>query len=245
MVRTISVFGLTESAIERHLTLFKQLFPQFKLEMTSKFPVTYLSLYTDKPNIAQLKNSVVEAIEWISRKLGNHVYSVSGQSMEQVVGRLLYENNATLAVAESCTGGLIANLLTDVAGSSVYFLFSAVTYSNQAKMNILKVQAQTLEKHGAVSDQIAAEMAHGARTSVDATYGLATSGIAGPGGGTDDKPVGTVCIGLATPSSVAGHRFYFPHENRRMSKHIFAVAALNLLRTELMGAKQPTSHPQS
>ena len=142
-----------------------------------------------------------------------------------------------IATAESCTGGLIANLLTDVPGRSQYFLFSAVTYSNPAKMKILKVQAQTLDRNGAVSQQTAGEMAHGARNSVDATYGLATSGIAGPGGGTDDKPVGTLCIGLATPSSVAGHRFYFSHANRRMNKHIFAVAALNLLRTELLRAK--------
>jgi nicotinamide-nucleotide amidase len=244
LVGTISIFGLPEPAIDCQLTQFKQLFPQFILGISLKFPEIHLKLYTGKPNIAQLKNSAAEAIEWIYRKLGNHVFSVSGQSMAQVVGRLLVENNATLAVAESCTGGLIANLLTDVAGSSEYFLFSAVTYSNQAKMNILKVQAQTLARHGAVSDQIAGAMACGARSSVDATYGLATSGIAGPGGGTDDKPVGTVCIGLATPSSVAGHRFYFPHESRRMSKHIFAVAALNLLRTELLRATPPTSHLQ-
>ena len=245
LVGTISIFGLPEPAIDRQLTQFKQLFPQFILKISLKFPETHLKLYTGKPNIAQLQNSAAEATKWISRKLGNHVFSVSGQSMEQIVGRLLYENNATLAVAESCTGGLIANLLTDVPGSSEYFLFSAVTYSNQAKMKILKVQTQTLAKHGAVSDQVAGEMAHGARHSVDATYGLATSGIAGPGGGTDDKPVGTVCIGLATPSSVAGHRFYFPHENRKMSKHIFAVAALNLLRTELLRATQSTSHLQT
>ena len=101
-------------------------------------------------------------------------------------------------------------------------------------MNILNIRAQTLARHGAVSTQTAAEMAQGARDSVDATYGLATSGIAGPGGGRDDKPVGTVCIGLATPSSVDAHRFYFPNNNRRMNKHIFAVAALNLLRIELL-----------
>ena len=157
--------------------------------------------------------------------------------MEQVVAKLLQQNNATLAVAESCTGGLIANLLTDIPGSSEFFLLSAVTYSNPAKMNILNIRAQTLDRHGAVSTQTAAEMAQGARNSVDATYGLATSGIAGPGGGTDDKPVGTVCIGLATPSSVDARRFYFPNDNRRMKKHIFAVTALNLLRAELLRAK--------
>jgi nicotinamide-nucleotide amidase len=245
LVGTISIFGLPEPAIDRQLTQFNQFFPQFILGISLKFPEIHLKLYTSKPNIAQLQNSVAQATKWVCRKLGNHVVSLSGESMEQVVGRLLYENNATLAVAESCTGGLIANLLTDVPGSSDYFLFSAVTYSNQAKMKILKVQAQTLAKHGAVSDQIAGEMADGARNSVDSTYGLATSGIAGPGGGTDDKPAGTVCIGLATPSSVAGHRFYFPHVNRKMSKYIFAIAALNLLRIELLRAKPAASHLDS
>ncbi len=151
------------------------------------------------------------------------------------MGRLLCEKNATLAVAESCTGGLIANMLTDVPGSSDYFLLSAVTYANQAKMKILNVNAETLARNGAVSEQTAGEMALGAKNIIDATYGLATSGVAGPGGGTDGKPVGTLCIGLATPSSVSGHRFNFTDHNRRVNKHIFAMAALDLLRKELLG----------
>jgi nicotinamide-nucleotide amidase len=235
-VRTISIFGLTESVTAEQLTQFKQWFPQFKLGIESKFPEIRVKLYASGSETDKLKDSAAEAIEWVCRKLGNHVFSGAGQSMEQVVGMLLHEKNATLAVAESCTGGLIANLLTDVPGSSDYFLFSAVTYANQAKMKILDVKAETLERHGAVSEQIASEMARGAKHIVDATYGLATSGVAGPGGGTDDKPVGTVCIGLATPLSVSGHRFNFPDHNRRMNKHIFAITALDLLRKELLGA---------
>ena len=239
LVRTISVFGLTESAIAGQLTQFKQLFPHFKLGIASNFPEIQLKFYADKPNIAQLPNSAAEAIAWICRKLGSHVFSDSGQSMEQVVGRLLYEKNATLAVAESCTGGLIASMLTDVPGSSDYFLLSAVTYANQAKLKILNVSPATLARNGAVSEQTAGEMARGAKRIVSATYGLATSGIAGPGGGTDDKPVGTVCIGLATPLSASGYRFNFPGHNRRVNKYIFAIAALDLLRKELLRA---TSH---
>jgi nicotinamide-nucleotide amidase len=234
VVGTLSIFGLTESEITRQLVQFPQLFPQFKLVVSSKFPEAHVMLFTGKPNIPQLANSATAAMEWICGIMGNHVISASGQTTEQIVGRQLNENHATLAVAESCTGGLIANLLTDVPGSSEYFLFSAVAYSNSAKVNILKVRAQTLAKHGAVSKQTAAEMAQGARNSIGATYGLSTSGIAGPGGGTDDKPVGTVCIGLATPSSVDGHRYYFPQNSRSMNKHIFAAAALNLLRIELL-----------
>jgi nicotinamide-nucleotide amidase len=234
-MKTISVFGLTESVITEQLIQFKQLFAKFKLEIVSKFPEIHVKLHADIPNIEELKNSAEEANEWICRKLGNHVYSDIGQSMEQVVGRLLCEKNATLAVAESCTGGLIANMLTDVPGSSDYFLLSAVTYANQAKMKILNVNAETLARNGAVSEQTAGEMALGVKNIIAATYGLATSGVAGPGGGTDDKPVGTLCIGLATPSSVSGHRFNFTDHNRRVNKHIFAMAALDLLRKELLG----------
>jgi nicotinamide-nucleotide amidase len=235
--RTISVFGLSELATGEHLTEFKQLFPQFKLEIRTKFPEIQVNFYASGPDTDQLKDSLEDAVQWVCQRLGNYVFSDSGLSMEQVVGMLLHEKNATLAVAESCTGGLIADLLTDVPGSSNYFLFSAVAYANQAKIKILDVKVETLESHGAVSKQTASEMARGAKNIVDATYGLATSGIAGPGGGTDDKPVGTVCIGLATPLSVTGHRFTFAHHTRRMNKHIFAITALDLLRKELLRVK--------
>jgi len=237
LMRTISVCGLTESDILEHLTQFKQLFPLLKLGIESNFPEIHVKLYALNSNIAKLKDCAVEAIGWIGRKLGNHVFSDTGQSMEQAVGTMLYEKNATLAVAESCTGGLIANLLTDVPGSSDYFLISAVTYANQAKIKILDVNADTLARNGAVSEQTASEMARGAKNIVGATYGLATSGIAGPGGGTEDKPVGTVCIGLATPLSTTGHRFNFSDHNRRLNKHIFSITALDLLRKELLCAK--------
>ena len=235
-LKTISVFGLTESDVAKQLTQFKQLFPQFKLEIESKFPEIHLKIYTGQPDGDGFEDSLETVVAWVYRKLGQHVYSDTGQSMQQVVGALLSEKNATLAVAESCTGGLIANLLTDVPGSSDYFLFAAVTYANQAKMKILEVTADTLASNGAVSEQTAREMARGAKKVVDATYGLATSGIAGPGGGTDDKPVGTLCIGLATPLSTTGHRFNFGDLNRSLNKQIFAITALDLLRKELLNA---------
>ena len=117
--------------------------------------------------------------------------------MQAIIGELLNKQSATLALAESCTGGLLANWLTHVAGSSEYFLFSGVTYANQAKIDVLGVRRSTLEVHGAVHEQTALEMAEGARRVAGATYGLSTSGIAGPDGGSAEKPVGTVCIGLA------------------------------------------------
>jgi nicotinamide-nucleotide amidase len=236
-IRTISVFGLTESGTREHLSEFGEQFPEITLELQAEFPEIRLKLCPSDAERDKQAALLEDAVRWACRRLGDYVFSDTGESMAQVVGTLLRRKNATLAVAESCTGGLIADLLTDVPGSSDYFLFSAVTYANQAKMKILTVRAETLEKYGAVSEPTAGEMARGAKNVVDATYGLATSGIAGPGGGTDDKPVGTVCIGLATPSSVSGHRFHFTHYDRRMNKHIFAITALDLLRKELLNAK--------
>ena len=234
LVKTISVFGLTESTAGKRLIEFKPLFPQIKIGFRTKFPEIQLKLYADGTDINRISDYLREATEWIGRRLGDTVFSDNGEPMEQVVGNHLRRKNATLAVAESCTGGLIADLLTDVPGSSDYFLFSAVTYTNQSKMTILDVAAETLDNHGAVAEQTAKEMALGAKHACGATYGLATSGIAGPGGGTDDKPVGTVCIGLATPFSAAAHRFNFTNPSRRMNKQIFAVTALDILRKELL-----------
>jgi nicotinamide-nucleotide amidase len=162
----------------------------------------------------------------------------AAEPIEEAVGNLLRAKNASLALAESCTGGLIAHLLTNVAGSSDYFVFSAVTYSNDLKMKILDVKSLTLNRYGAVSEQTATEMAFGVQRICGATYGLSVSGIAGPGGGTKDKPVGTVCIGLADASFAQGYRFNFTCENRQTYKRVFATAALDLLRQELLGIKR-------
>jgi nicotinamide-nucleotide amidase len=126
-----------------------------------------------------------------------------------------------------------------VSGSSDYFLFSGVTYSNQAKIDILKVSTETIIAHGAVHEETARQMALGARNLSGATYGLSTSGIAGPTGGTAEKPVGTVCIGLATPHGTTGQRFRFRFGNRTMNKQVFAVSALEVLRRELLGLEPP------
>lgn len=243
LIRTVSVFGLSLSAAREHLAEFQQRFGRLKLGFRTKFPEVRVKIYAEKSDIEKLEESA--AIEWVCRKLGQHVLSETGQSMEQAIGMLLRAQEATLALAESCTGGLVANLLTDVPGSSDYFLFSAVTYANAAKAGILDVKAETLERYGAVSEQTAGEMALGVKKAVEATYGLATSGIAGPEGGTEDKPVGTVCIGLATPHSVTGQRFKFDHYNRKRNKQIFAAAALDMLRKELIRSGSARKTPES
>ena len=154
--------------------------------------------------------------------------------MEAVAGSLLRREKATIAVAESCTGGLISHLLTNVPNSSDYFLFSGITYSNKAKIKVLGVSEATLKKYGAVHEETAKEMADGVRRVAGATYGISTTGIAGPGGGTGEKPVGTVCIGIAAPDSVEGYRFNFQFNERLRNKKIFAITALDLLRRKLL-----------
>ena len=233
--KTLTTFGFTESATGDHLNGFDQLFPRIKLGFHVKFPEIQVKLYAHGPVEGEVRAQMEEATRWVHRKLGNKVISDTGESMQEVVGNLLRQKNASLAIAESCTGGLIADLLTNVPGSSDYFVFSAVTYSNQLKMKILDVSARTLERYGAVSEQTAKEMALGVQQISGAAYGLSVSGIAGPGGATYDKPVGTVCIGLADAKTVLGYRFNFTFGNRWMNKHMFATTALDLLRRELLG----------
>ena len=234
LVKTLSTFGLGESATAEHLEGFGECFPHIKLGFRAKFPETHVKLYGSGPDEGILRSQLAKAEDWVTRHLGDKILSNTGESLEQVVGTLLRDRNETLAVAESCTGGLIADLITEVPGSSDYFKLSAVTYANSAKIKILGVAAGTLDIHGAVSEETAGEMAQGVRRISGASYGLATSGIAGPGGGTDAKPVGTVCIGLATSDSVSTRRYHFTLDNRRLNKRIFAAAALELLRRKLL-----------
>jgi nicotinamide-nucleotide amidase len=167
--------------------------------------------------------------------LGKRVLSTDGRRLPEVLGSMLMDRRATLAVAESCTGGLMAKQLTDVPGSSGFFLLSAVTYANEAKMAVLGVAPETLERYGAVAEATAREMAEGARRCAGADYALSTTGIAGPDGGTAEKPVGTVCIGLATPEGTRTFRYAFPFGDRDLNRRLFAATAFDRLRQYLLG----------
>jgi nicotinamide-nucleotide amidase len=233
-IRNIVTFGLTESATAEKLAHFSEKFPDIKLGLRVKFPEIHIKLYARSKDENYLSYTLENASEWILQKFEERVVSLDESSMEVVVGDLLRREKATIAVAESCTGGLISHRLTNVPGSSDYFLFSAVTYSNDAKINSLGVPSSILEQHGAVHVETAKMMAQGVRQVSGATYGLATTGIAGPSGGTVEKPVGTVCIGLAGPEDSKSKRYFFPFENRSMNKQIFATTALDVLRRELI-----------
>ena len=234
ITKTISTFGLTESAAAEKVAGISGMLREITLGFRAKFPEIQIKLYGRGKDKDTLYHNIAKAAEAVSDKIGEYVFSMDGSPMEAVVGRLLFEKKATLAVAESCTGGLISHLLTNVPGSSNYFLFSGVTYSNAAKQKILEVSPDTIERFGAVHEETAKEMAAGVRRIAGSDYGLATSGIAGPDGGTDEKPVGVVCIGLADRESARGFRFFYPFNSRSRNKKIFAVKALDMLRRQLI-----------
>ena len=174
----------------------------------------------------------------VRAELGTWIFGEEDDELEAVVIRLLMEREATLAVAESCTGGCLAHRLTNVPGASAVFLAGLVTYSNEAKQKILGVSAETLAEQGAVSEAVAREMAEGARQQIRATYALSATGIAGPTGGTSAKPVGTVFLGLAGPFPTVVERNFNPCD-RDTFKQITTQQALELLRRRLVsGPKQ-------
>ena len=202
---TFQTFGISESALDELVAdvvdpaigrlSFRAAFPQISVRVTVH----------GSPDEVETNLSAV--ITQLRERLATYCYGEGDSTMEAVVGQLLTEQAATLAVAESCTGGLIGHRLTDVPGSSRYVLADVVAYNNAAKITLLGVQQTTLEQHGAVSCEVAAEMARGVRNLGAATIGLATTGIAGPDGGTAEKPVGTACVALATATHTHSRRY--------------------------------------
>ena len=169
----------------------------------------------------------------IRQRLGDHVYGVDDDGMETVVGRLLRERSATLAVAESCTGGLIASRITDVPGASDYLLAGVVAYSNEAKMSLLGVPAGVIEEHGAVSEECARAMACGVRERAGASFGLATTGIAGPGGGSPEKPVGLVYMAASDANGAMCEEQNWPGTREQFKQRV-AQMALSVLRKQIL-----------
>jgi len=170
----------------------------------------------------------------IKHELGLSIFSTSDETLEAVLVRLLGTRKETLAVAESCTGGLLANRVTNVPGASEVFLAGYIAYANEAKIDTLNVDPKLIEKRGAVSEPVACAMAEGARTRARSTYALATTGIAGPAGGSPEKPVGTVYIALASAKETKIQKLFFPTD-RETFKQLAAQTAFDLLRRKLAG----------
>jgi nicotinamide-nucleotide amidase len=229
--RTFRVVGLRESVIDHRLQGLAMAGPgdaRAEVHYRTVFPENHVTLVVDAEDADAAGAFLAKLEADVRGLLGGHVYGIDDDTFPAAVGRVLREHRATLALAESCTGGLIGHLLTEVPGSSDYFLLGAVTYSNAAKQELLGVREGTLAAHGAVSEATVREMAEGVRRRAGATLGLAVSGIAGPGGGTPEKPVGTVWAAVAGPAGTRARGFLFPF-GRDMVKHAAAFAALELV----------------
>jgi nicotinamide-nucleotide amidase len=175
--------------------------------------------------------SRVDAI--IKKELGSSIFSANDETLEEVLVKLLTGRKETLAIAESCTGGLLANRITNIPGASSVFLAGYICYANEAKIDMLGVDPKLIEKHGAVSEPVARALAQHARMRARSTYAVATTGIAGPSGGSPEKPVGTVYIALATPDEIVVKKLFFPSD-RETFKQMAAQAAFGLLRKKLV-----------
>lgn len=170
--------------------------------------------------------------EHIRTRIGRYIYAVDRESLEEVVGELLLERSLTIAVAESCTGGYVASRLTDVPGSSAYLLGGIVAYSNELKTSLLGVNPDILSREGAVSQEVASEMARGVRLALKADIGVSTTGVAGPSGGTPEKPVGTVWIGYSDENGTEARLLHLASD-RRLNKELATTHLLNLVRMKL------------
>jgi len=178
----------------------------------------------------RLKGDLEQWLARLKELIHPYIVHVGDEPLERLIGRLLVERQQSLATGESCTGGIIAGLITSVAGSSRYFKGSVVAYSNQVKMSMLKVSAKTLEQHGAVSQQVVEEMARGTRKTFGSDYAVSVSGIAGPGGGTAQKGVGTTWIAVTGPDAKMQTRLYHFGHNRELNIRKTANTALVMLK---------------
>lgn len=169
--------------------------------------------------------------------IGEYVFGYGDTSLQEAVGQMLRDANATVATAESCTGGYLAHLLTSIAGSSAYYIGSVISYANEVKMQELGVREETLRQHGAVSEETLREMLSGALAKFGTTYAMATTGIAGPGGAVDGKPAGTVWIGVAGKEGMVCRQYRF-NRSRIDNIHLFAVTALDMLRRYMVSMQE-------
>lgn len=233
--RTIMTFGLAESALSKMIEDWEDNLPEDIHLAYLPNQLTgvrlRLSIYG---GIREVEEARIETELAVLRSvLGDYIYSEQDDTLEECVGRLLKAHGKTMSTAESCTGGSIASLITSVSGSSEYYLGSVVSYANSVKTDVLGVPSEIIERYGAVSSECVAAMAEGVRKLTGTDYSVATSGIAGPGGGSDGKPVGTVWIGVSSQKGTETFKLHFKGDRKRNIER-FAANALNILRVKLV-----------
>lgn len=232
--KSIRTIGIGESFLAEKISAWEDALPDhIKLAYLPHFGQVRLRLTGTGTDQEVLEKELAEQVALVLPLIEEHVFGYDSDELETVIGTLLMNSNATVATAESCTGGYVANQITSIPGSSRYYEGSVVSYSNGVKMNVLGVSHETLEAYGAVSEQTAREMAEGARRVLNTTFAISTTGIAGPDGGTAEKPVGTVWIACATPEETFTQLLTL-RNNRKINIELTCSYALNLLRKTIL-----------
>ena len=231
---TILTQGIGESALAEIISDWEDNLPSnIKLAYLPSISAVRLRLSAIGEDQIDLQAKLNYETEKLYKLIPQYIYGSNSEMLEEIIGKLLLEKNKTLATAESCTGGKIATLITSVAGCSTYYKGSTVCYSNEIKTDLLGVSPQLLATHGAVSQEVVEAMATGALKQLNVNYTIATSGIAGPSGGSDSKPVGTVWIAVASENKVYSKCYLFG-TNRERTIEATSITALNLLRKLLL-----------
>ncbi|MBL1279391.1 MAG: competence/damage-inducible protein A [Fluviicola sp.] len=232
--RTIQFQGIGESYLADKIADIEDDLRRNDIKLAYLPSTGVLRLRFNGDSSKKVKQLISDAIAELKLRLPKYLFGESGKSLSEVVGELLLDKKSTVGTVESCTGGAIAKEFVQVAGSSRYFQGSIVSYSNELKANIVGVEESSLEEFGAVSEEVVLQMAKNGRKKLNVDYCIATSGVAGPTGGTDEKPVGLVWIAIAGPNFSKAYRFQFGnHRGRNIQSTV--LTGLNLLRCELMG----------
>jgi nicotinamide-nucleotide amidase len=232
LTRAFQTFGISESGLDEAVAgvvneqegrlAFRASFPQISLKVTVRGKAD------------EVERKLEDLSNRIRLRIGSYVYGEGDVTMEEVVGKLLAEKGQTLGVAEACSGGLVSHRLTNVPGCSAYFQGTVVAYSDAAKTALLGVKPETLRRHGAVSEEAVREMAVGVRERLGTDIGVAVTGVAGPGGGTPDKPVGTACLALSIGDALVSRRYQL-WGNREWVKTLVSQLVLDWVRRSLLG----------
>ncbi len=238
--RTVRTMGAAESKLANIIEPWEESLAEHSLKL-AYLPspgAVRLRISGEAPRHVDLEKIVQKKVDQLVPLIDEYIYGYEKETIEEVVGKLLTAQGRTLATAESCTGGSISQLLTRLSGSSTYFKGGIVSYANDVKINVLRVSAKSIENHGAVSQQVVEQMAINSRELLQTDYAVATSGVAGPTGGTEEKPVGTVWIAVAAKEEVKSKKLTLPYNNRGRNILVSANYALEFLRTEYLLQEQ-------
>ena len=233
--KIVKTVGIGESALAEKITDWEDHLPKsIKLAYLPTFGQVKLRLTALGSDKAVLEKQVSQEVDKLIPQIASYVYGYDSDELEKVVGDILLKNNKSIAFAESCTGGYISHLMTKVPGSSKYYKGSIVSYDYDVKVNSLDVDRKVMEEKGAVSEEVVLQMARSVRSKLQADVGISVSGIAGPGGGTEGKPVGTVWIGYSDEQKTIAKKFNFS-KDRNVNIKLSALCALNMFRINFLG----------